>query len=63
MTTLFAFAAWHRCLVADRRGYKSARDSVAGGHVTSHYRGHGKCVIVHLDTDKTVTSVDEGPGC
>jgi hypothetical protein len=39
------------------------RDSVAGGYVTSHYQGHGKCVIVNLDTDKEVTSIDEGPGC
>jgi hypothetical protein len=46
-----------------RRGYKSVRDSVAGGYVTSHYQGHGKCVIVNLDTDKKVTSIDEGPGC
>jgi hypothetical protein len=46
-----------------RRGYKSVRNSVAGGYVTSHYQGHGKCVIVNLDTDKKVTSIDEGPGC
>jgi hypothetical protein len=57
---------WVGAEVADelaRRGYKSVRDSVAGGYVTSHYQGHGKCVIVNLDTDKKVTSIDEGPGC
>jgi hypothetical protein len=57
---------WVGAEVADemaRRGYKSVRDSVAGGYVTSHYQGHGKCVIVNLDTDKRVTSIDEGPGC
>jgi hypothetical protein len=42
---------------------ESVRDSVTGGYVTSHYQGHGKCVIVNLDTDKEVTSIDEGPGC
>jgi len=58
-----------RCVgaeVADemaRRGYKCVRDEAAGGYVTSVYKGHGKCVIVNLDTDKRVTSVDEGAGC
>ncbi len=46
-----------------RRGYKSVREEAAGGYVTSVYKGHGKCVIVNLDTDKRVTSVDEGSGC
>jgi hypothetical protein len=57
---------WVGAEVADemaRRGYKSVRNSVAGDYVTSHYQGHGKCVIVNLDTDKKVTSIDEGPGC
>jgi hypothetical protein len=57
---------WVGAEVADelaRRGYTSVRDEVAGGYVTSHYKGHGQCVIVNLDTDKRVTSVDEGPGC
>jgi len=45
------------------RDQKGVRDSVAGGYVTSHYQGHGKCVIVNLDTDNKVTSIDEGPGC
>ncbi len=46
-----------------RRGYKSVREEAAGGYVTSVYKGHGKCVIVNLDTEKRVTSVDEGSGC
>ena len=57
---------WVGAEVADemaRRGYKSVRDEAAGGYVTSVYKGHGKCVIVNLDTDKRVTSVDEGAGC
>jgi len=57
---------WVGAEVADemaRRGYKSVRDEAAGGYVTSTYKGHGKCVIVNLDTDKRVTSVDEGAGC
>jgi len=57
---------WVGAEVADelaRRGYASVRDDVAGGYVTSVYKGHGKCVIVNLDTDKKVTSIDEGPGC
>jgi hypothetical protein len=57
---------WVGAEVADemaRRGYKSVRDEAAGGYITSFYKGHGKCVIVNLDTDKRVTSVDEGPAC
>jgi len=46
-----------------RRGYKSVREEAAGGYVTSVYKGHGKCVIVNLDKDKHVTSVDDGSGC
>jgi hypothetical protein len=46
-----------------RRGYKSVREEAAGGYVTNVYKGHGKCVIVNLDKDKRVTSVDEGSGC
>ncbi len=46
-----------------RRGYKSVREEAAGGYVTSVYKGHGKCVIVNLDTEKRVTSIDEGSGC
>jgi len=46
-----------------RRGYESVREEAAGGYVTSVYKGHGKCVIVNLDTDKRVTSIDDGSGC
>jgi len=46
-----------------RRGYKSVSEQAAGGYVTSVYKGHGKCMIVNLDTDKRVTSIDEGSGC
>jgi hypothetical protein len=46
-----------------RRGYKSVSEQAAGGYVTSIYKGHGKCMIVNLDTDKRVTSIDEGSGC
>ena len=46
-----------------RRGYKRVRQEAAGGYVTSVYKGHGKCVIVNLDTDKRVDAVDEGSGC
>ena len=46
-----------------RRGYKSVSEQAAGGYVTSVYKGHGKSMIVNLDTDKRVTSIDEGSGC
>lgn len=46
-----------------RRGYKSVSEQAAGGYVTSIYKGHGKCMIVNLDTDKRVTSIDQGSGC
>lgn len=46
-----------------RRGYRSVREEAAGGYVTSVYKGHGRCVVVNLDTDKRVTSIDDGSGC
>jgi hypothetical protein len=46
-----------------RRGYKSVSEQAAGGYVTSIYKGHGKCVVVNMDTDKRVTSIDPGTGC
>ena len=57
---------WVGAEVADelaRRGYQNVRHEAAGGYVTSVYKGHGKCVVVNMDTDKRVTSIDPGTGC
>lgn len=46
-----------------RRGYTHLRDEVAGDYVTSFYRGHGKCVVVNFDPDRSVSDISVGVGC
>ena len=46
-----------------RRGYTHLRDDVAGDYVTSFYKGHGKCVVVNFDPDRSVNNIGIGIGC
>jgi hypothetical protein len=46
-----------------RRGYTHLRDDVAGDYVTSFYKGHGKCVVVNFDPDRSVSDISIGFGC